>query len=85
VVADGLASEGIFVCGLSLISSALRTYRDMVRGGIGKYDTVLLVPIFYSFTVIPPAYTELYQLNPVAALVWRCATSFGIDPPPVFS
>jgi lipopolysaccharide transport system permease protein len=28
-----------------------------------------MVPIFYAFTMIPAAYSDLYQLNPLAALI----------------
>jgi lipopolysaccharide transport system permease protein len=28
-----------------------------------------MVPVVYSFSVIPPVYAEIYKLNPLAALI----------------
>ena len=78
--------EVVFVCGLSLITSALDVYFRDVRYVVESANTVLfwMVPIFYSFTVVPTRFHALYQYNPIAAVVLACRNILmdGTAPPP---
>lgn len=63
--------ELICIMGLGLASAALHVVLRDIRYIVESANTVLfwLVPIFYTFAMVPDRFKELYQFNPVSALV----------------
>lgn len=64
--------EIVFVTGLGLIFSAVNVYIRDTRYVVESVNTILFwaVPIVYPFSVIPDRLKEVYQLNPLAAIVF---------------
>lgn len=63
--------EIVFMCGLVLITSGLDVYYRDVRYLVEVSGLVLfwLVPIFYSFQMVPARYHAVYLINPIACVV----------------
>jgi lipopolysaccharide transport system permease protein len=61
----------IFVSGLVMTTSALNVYIRDTRYVVESIHTVMfwMVPVFYSFAIIPQKYRDLYQYNPLAAII----------------
>lgn len=77
--------EILFVLGLTLIFAAFNVYVRDMRYVVESANTVLfwLVPVFYSFSLIPNRFHEIYQWNPVAAVVLMIRTVLLDGKPPL--
>ena len=77
----------LFACGVSLITAALNIFLRDIKYVVESANLVLfwLVPIFYPFSSIPGEFREVYQFNPVAALVLALRQILMFDTSPAGS
>jgi ABC-type polysaccharide/polyol phosphate export permease len=63
--------ELLFIIGLGMATAAINVYVRDTRYIVESLSLVIfwLVPIFYSFEMVPQEFADIYQYNPVAALV----------------
>ena len=63
--------EIVFVCGLVFVTAPLYVFIRDTRYVVESVNLILmwLVPIFYDFSMIPAGYKDIYQFNPIAALI----------------
>lgn len=63
--------ELVFLIGLGLATSSLHVYIRDLRYVVESSNLVLfwIVPIVYTFGQVPPEARDLYQYNPIAALI----------------
>ncbi len=66
-----------FVCGISLLSSAVSVFIRDTQYVVESFNVVLfwLVPIFYSFDIIPHRFKRSMNSTRWRRWCWRCATS----------
>ncbi|MBN9663117.1 MAG: ABC transporter permease [Acidobacteria bacterium] len=68
--------EIMFLIGLGLASSAMNLFVRDVRYVVESFNLLLfwIVPIVYTFDNVPADFRDLYQYNPVAALILATQT-----------
>jgi ABC-type polysaccharide/polyol phosphate export permease len=79
--------EIIFVSGLALFFSGVNVYIRDTRYVVESATVVLwwLVPIIYDFSLIPQQYKDIYQFNPIAAIVLAMRTIVLQAQPPALT
>ncbi len=79
--------EIVFACGMGLLFSALNVFVGDVRYVVESANTLLfwLVPIVYSFDLIPSRFEMFYLYNPLAAVVMAARNILLDGTPPSIS
>jgi lipopolysaccharide transport system permease protein len=70
-----------------LLTAGLNVFIRDIRYVVESVNTLLfwLVPIFYSLSIVPLEYHQIYQLNPIAALAVSLRNIFIEGRSPAFS